>query len=185
MTLREIVRRSAFVFTVAILLFGGAGASGVFAQDLRWSYVEGGWLLEDSDDVDSENCWFGGGTIGLKRFHFFGEYRDTGGFESWETGGGWHGLFGDQFDLVAEAAYVDLEFDEGYRASGGFRWMMFDDIEVNAFYNHVDVGEFENDSVSVGGNWEFLKRLAVGGEWEWGDEADSGRAYLRFYFQKD
>jgi len=154
-------------------------------KELRYGYVEGGWLREDSDLSGQEDGWFAGGSFSTRRFHFFGEYRDPGPFEYWETGAGWHGLFGDSFDLVFEGAYVDTDADNGYRASGGFRWMLLDDLEVNAYYNHVDAGDFENDGVSVGGLWEFFGRMAVGGEWDFGDEADTGRVFFRFYFKKD
>src|SRR5688572_24169016 len=177
--------RGPAIFCALLFLLMGASTSIAGTKELRYGFVEGGWLIsEDTDEIDAENGWFAGGSFELRRIHIFGEYRDPGAFETWEAGAGWHGLFGDALDLVIEGAYVDADFDEGFRASGGLRWLILDDLELNAFYNHVDVGDFENDGVSVGGLWEFLGRFAVGGEWEFADETDTGRLFFRFYFKK-
>ena len=181
---RSAVVRGPVFLSVLFFLTMAAGLSTVSAQELRYSYVEGGWLRADADFLDDEeDGWFGGGQMSFKRLHFFAEYADPGPFEIFQAGGGWHGLFGDNFDLVAEGAYYDVDFDDGYRLSGGIRWLI-KSIELNSFYNHINAGDFENDGVSVGVNWEFLDRFAVGGEWEWGDESDSGRLFFRFYFQE-
>ena len=170
--------------SVQLLLILGTAASNVTAEDPGYTYLEGGWVRDDPDEGDSENGWFGGGSFGVEWFHFFGEYRDPGAFETFEAGGGWHGLLGEKADLVAEAAYVDADFDEGYRASGGVRWLITDDFEVNAWLNHTDVGDFENDTLALGAHWEFWRSMAVGGEYEFGDEADSARIFIRFYFRR-
>ncbi|MGH9870257.1 MAG: hypothetical protein ACREAA_19125 [Candidatus Polarisedimenticolia bacterium] len=185
MSRQTVVRGPVFLCALLLILMGPA-LSFAGPRDLRYGFVEGGWLREDLEVSDSENGWFGGASFGLRSFHFFGEYRDPGDFESWEAGAGWHGLFGPKFDLVLEAAFVDTDlFDDGYRASGGFRWMLLENLEVNAYYHHLDVGDFENDAVSAGANWNFAGRMALGGEWTFGDEADTGRVFVRFYFQKD
>lgn len=175
------------VFLCAVILLTmAAGWTSVSAQELRYSFVEGGWLREDNDSLeDAEDGWFAGGQMTFKRIHVFAEYGDPGSFEIWQAGAGWHGLFGDKLDLVLEGAWYDVDVDDGYRVSGGIRWLMFKRFELNSYYNHIDAGEFENDGVSVGVNFEFLDRMAVGGEWEWGDESDSGRLFFRFYFQEN
>jgi len=184
MTRRNVARARVLLFAALLLILGSA-ISNVKADDPRWGYLEAGWVRDDPDEGDSENGWFGGGAFSFKRLHFFGEYRVPGAFEVFEVGGGWHGLLGQSADLVAEAAYVDYDFDEGYRVSGGFRWLITDDFELNAYLNHIDVGDFENDTVSVGAHWEFMRRWALGGEYEFGDEADTARVFIRFYFKKD
>ena len=178
-----VIRGSAVLCAILLTLLGAVTTAS--AEELRYGYVEGGWAREDIDELDKEDGYFAGGSFSLRRFFFFGEWRDPGEFEVWEAGAGWAGLFGDKFDLVIKASYIDYDFDEGYHAAGGVRWLLLDDLEVNAFYHHVDAGDFENDSVSVGGLWEFLGRMAVGGEYQFGDEADTARAFLRVYFKKD
>jgi len=183
MTRRITVRRSAILCAIFFLTTLAASTAG--ADDPRYEFLDAGWVFDDPDEGDSENGWFGGGSFGTRRFHFFGEYRDPGRFEIWEVGGGWHGLLGRSADLIAEAAYVDADFDEGYRASGGIRWMIADDFEINGYYNHIDIGDFENDGFSLGAHREFGRHFAVGGQYEFGDEADTARIFGRLYFRKD
>ncbi len=154
------------------------------AQELRYTYAEGGWIRDNPEGADTENGWFLGGQFGTRRFHFFAEYADPGPLDYKQAGGGWHGLFGDRIDLIAEAAYVDLDFDEGYRVTGGVRWYLLDKLEVDGFVTRTDLGSFENSSFGIGGVWDLKERLSVGAKFDLGDESDTLRAFVRFYLGK-
>jgi len=155
------------------------------AEEPRYTFVEAGWVREDPDGGSTDNGWFAGGSFSTRRFHFFAEYADQGPFEVWQTGGGWHGLLGQRADIVAEAAYVDADSDEGYRATAGVRWYVAERLEIGGFANRTDVGSFENNSFSIQGIWDFTGRFSVGANLAFGDESDTLRAFARFYLGKN
>ena len=101
---------------VGIVLGGIADAP---AASPNYTYAEGGWLRVNPDNVSSDNGWFLGGSYGSKRFQAFIEYGDPGDPELFAIGAGWHGLLGDKADLVLQAAFVDVDFDDSIRFDAG------------------------------------------------------------------
>jgi hypothetical protein len=170
---------------VVLFLLATGLAGTARAQEPRYTFVEAGWIHENPEDSGADNGWFGGGSVGTRRFHVFAEYQDPGPFEVWEAGGGWHGLLGRRADIVAEAAYLDAESDEGYRATAGVRWYVADRLEIGGYLNRLDVGSFENNALSVEGVWDFTKRFSVGASLLFGDESDTFRGFARFYLGKN
>src|SRR5262245_36255056 len=81
----SILRRSRLPLVVALLLLGGACLSTVHAQEVRWSYLEGGLRLEAKEHTDHDSGWFAGGSLGFGRFHFFADYFDVGHTETSEV----------------------------------------------------------------------------------------------------
>ena len=150
------------------------------AQAPHYTFIEAGWVQADPDSGSSEDGWFAGGQLGLNRFQFFAEYDDVGDFEAWEAGGGWHGLFGERLDLVAQASFVDYESEDGYKLTGGIRWMVLEKLEINGFVNYVDVDSSDDTSIEFNGIWNLGKRFAVGAGYEAGDELNWIRAFVRF-----
>lgn len=92
---------------------------------------------------------------------------------------------GRRADIVAEAAYLDGDSDEGYRATAGIRWYVAERLEIGGFVNRTDLGSFENSSLAVRGIWDFTGRFAVGATLAFGDESDTLRAFARFYLGKN
>jgi hypothetical protein len=154
------------------------------AQQPRYTFAEGGVVHDNPEDADSDNGWFLGGSFGTRRFHFFAEYADPGTFEVTQAGGGWHGLLGERADIVAEAAYVDTDFDNGYRVTGGVRWYVMDKLELGGYVTRVDIGDFDNNLIQVAGIWDLTDRFSVGARLDFGDEGDAIRGFARFYFGK-
>ena len=152
------------------------------AQAPSYTFVEAGWLQADPDGGSSEDGWFAGGSFGLNRLHFFAEYGDLSDAEVWEAGGGWHGLFGERLDLVAQASFVDLDSDDGYKLTGGVRWMLLEKLEVNGFMNYLDTGSDNDTSIEVNGIWNLGQRFGVGAGYEAGDQLNWLRAFARFNF---
>jgi hypothetical protein len=156
-----------------------------FASEPRYTYAEGGWIRNNPDDADTDNGWFLGGQFGLFRsVHLLAEYADLGDVETWQLGGGWHGLLGDRADIVAEAAYLDADSDNGYRLTGGVRWYVLEQLEVDGNLTRTDVGDFENNTFGVGAVWDLKTRLSVGARLDFGDEGDAMRVFVRFYFPR-
>jgi hypothetical protein len=157
-----------------------------FSSEPRWTYAEAGWVRSDPDDgSDTEDGWFLGGSFAIFRsIHLLAEYADLGDAETWQLGGGWHGLLGDRADLFAEAAYVDADFDEGYRLTGGVRWYVLERLELDGNLTHTDVGDFENDTFGIGAIWDLKSRLSVGARFDLGDDGDTIRVFARFYFPR-
>jgi len=169
--------RKAILLTAMILL----APLPALAQSPHYTFVEAGWLQVDPDgSSSSEDGWFAGGSVGFANFQFFAEYGDLSDAEVWQAGGGWHGLLGDRADVVAEAAFVDLDSEDGVKVTGGVRWMLLERLEVNGFVNYLDVGDSDDTSIEINGIWNFAKRLAVGAGYEAGDELNWIRAFVRF-----
>ena len=175
--------RSAILFGIAAAVTIG-GFRDVQAATPSYKFAEVGWLWIDPDGAGSESGVFLGGSWGTRRLQFFAEYGDPGDPEIWNIGAGWHGLLGDKADVVAEIAYVDAEVDDGFRIAGGVRWMVLERLEINGFLTYSDLDLLDTTGLSVGGIWDFTRRLGVGGTFEFGDNVDTARAFLRFNFGK-
>ena len=164
-------------------------------EEPNYRYVEGGYLNINTDDFDkSGDNAFVGGAWGWKRIHVIGFW--TGGDAApdvtqdyYRVGVGWHGLLGDKADVVAEAYYVKQTIDppgpsiddEGYRVTGGVRWVPFKLLELDGFANYNDVTDKSDTS------WEAraiinIWRLGFGADYEKFDNSDQWNAFVRFNF---
>jgi hypothetical protein len=175
------VRAAVLVVALALLVTLAPAAE---AASPNYKYAEGGWLYVDPDGASSDSGWFLGGQFGTKRWQVFGEYGDPGDFESWYVGAGWHGLLGKKADLVANLAYVDADIDDGFRIQAGVRWMLLERLELRGFLTHTNLDLTDLNTVELGAIWNFARRLGVGAAYEFGDEGDTARAFVRFNFGK-
>jgi hypothetical protein len=171
------------VLVTLVVLSAGAGA--VLAQSPGWKYVEGGLWNVNPDRGSSEDGWFLGGSWELgkeTRFHVFAEAGDLDSNTQWSVGGGWHGLLGERADIVAEGAFVDADEVDGFRVAGGVRWMLLRRLELNGWVNYVDLDSTDQTSFEVGAIFDLTKRFGVGGSYDWGDDFDTTRVFVRFNF---
>ena len=172
--------RAMLVLTVAL-----AGVGATLAQAPGWKYVEGGFTSINPDGADSVDGWFAGGMWefgSTQKFHAFAEIGEVDDDRNWSAGGGWHGLLGDAADLVAEAAFVDLDEVDGFRVTGGVRWMVLERLELNGFLNYSDLDTFDQTSLEVGGVFDFTRRFGVGASYDHGDDFDTTRGFVRYNF---
>jgi hypothetical protein len=169
----------------ALILLGASLSPALQAAEPRYTYVEGGLLRVNPDGGSARNGAFLGGSFALAGFHFFGELFDVGSWEGIELGGGWHGLLGEAADLVARASYANADVEDGFRLSGGARWMVSPIVELNGFYHWSSFDELSSSSLELGGLWEFVPRLSLGVGYTLGNRNDVLRAYVRFSFKRN
>lgn len=200
------MKKRLLLFVVAAMLLMSSAA---MADAPPYSWVQGGWETEEpnsdfEDLIDSGNGWFVGGQYGLKNFHFFVNYEDISYRESitaWDVGAGWHGLFGNPGDLVAEIGYINWSFDfpdaddeNGLFGRVGIRWRLFPLLELNGFVTQTepsddDFGDFYDD---VFGKTEakigavvYLGPIGLGLDLFATNEATGGRFLIRFAFDRN
>ena len=112
------------------------------------------------------------------------EIGQLGSSNTWEIGGGWHGLLGRRADLVASGSWVDLDVEDGFKVSIGIRWMVLRRLELNGFLNYANLDFSNTASGEVNGIWNFARRWGVGAGFLLGDDRAISRAFVRFNFGK-
>jgi hypothetical protein len=190
--MNPVSKRFALALAVTILFAGVAHAS---SNGPSWRYVEGGYLNVDVDSLsDSGDNYFLGAAFGFGSFHVIGQWStgDAGpdaDLDVFRLGLGWHGLLGDQADVLGEAYYVDQSVDtpggdsddSGYRITGGIRWTPIDLFELDGFVNYNDYAA-ESETSWEGRAILNIWRLGFGVGYEKFDDADQYNAFIRFNF---
>jgi hypothetical protein len=182
-------RLPAMIFVTFSCLALASGA--VLADEVPWTYVEGGYNNVDLDNLGDEgDGWFVGASFGMKHFHFFGRRVDSEtdasvDLTTWYAGGGWHGLFGERTDVFGDLAYVSTEFgsasEDGYFARAGIRWRPIGFIELGASGRWQDL-ESDEDVVWEGNAIFYFWRIGIGVNYEKADEVETYNAFARFVF---
>jgi Ax21 family sulfation-dependent quorum factor len=150
---------------------------------LSYSYVEADYVNVDGD-ADGFGVR-GSFEFGQSGFYGLGGWRsveidDTNiDVDQWELGVGYAHDLSENLDLIAEAAYdqVDVEgYDEdGYRATVGLRGSFSPNFEGLAKVSFVDGDNVDGDFVgTLGAQYKFTPTWGIVGEAEF---ADGGEAY--------
>jgi hypothetical protein len=193
-----------------LLLFAMAGlllmSSAAMADAPPYTWVQGGWLTEDPniDFVDSGDGWFVGAQYGLENFHFFANYEDVSydqSISAWDVGAGWHGLFGNPGDLVAEIGYINwsLDYENTDDESGlfgrvGIRWRILPLLELNGFVTQTEPSDddFSDAYGDIFGKTEgkvgavvYLGPIGLGLDLFATNETTGGRFLVRFAFDRN
>ena len=195
-----------------LCLFAMAGlllmAPAAMADAPPYSWVEGGWLAESPNtdfdiDIDSGDGWFVGGQYGLKNFHFFVNYEDISygtSISAWDVGAGWHGLFGNPGDLVAEIGYINwspdfpgVDDESGLFGRIGIRWRIIPLLELNGFVTQTEPSDsdFSDAYDEIFGKTEgkigavvYLGPIGLGLDVFATTEATGARFLIRFSFDR-
>ena len=144
-----------------------------------------------------------GGQFGLKNFQFFVNYEDIGyerSITSWDAGVGWHGLFGEPGDLVAELGYISWspDFDGADDESGlfgrvGIRWRIIPLLELNGFVTQTEpsdsdfsdlYGDIFGKTQGQIGAVVYLGPIGLGLDLYGTSEDTGARLLIRFAFDK-
>lgn len=184
--------------TLSLAAAGPALAAQPGTGDLRYTYVEGGYLNVDLDDFDEDGDGFflGGSVLVVDQLFLTADYDYAdfdGGIDArtLDLGVGIRLPAAPGADVVFSGGYVDAEVetrfgdfdDDGYFVTGGMRWMVTPQVELNGGLKYVDLDESGDDlAVQFGGLVTVRPNLAVLGEIELADDADSIAIGLRYYF---
>ena len=169
------------LFALALLLVGSGITGRAVAAEPSYRFADLGLYHLNPDSGRSDDGAFLGASFNFKNFHFFGEYADL-DRTLWEAGAGWHGLFGEKADLIFQASYFDIGVDDGLKLKGGVRWMVLEKLEINGYLVYTDLDLSSTNGLDVGAVWLFARWFGVGGNYQWGDDADTARLYIRFNF---
>ena len=196
-----------------LLLFAIAGmllmAPAAMADAPPYSWIQGGWTTDQpnsdfEDLIDNGDGWFLGGQFGLKNFHFFVDYEDISYSDSitaWDVGGGWHGLFGEPGDLVAELGYINWSFgfpdtddESGMFGRVGIRWRLLPLLELNGFVTQTEPSDSDFGDLydEIFGKTEakigavvYLGPIGLGLDVYGTNEATGARLLVRFSFDRN
>jgi hypothetical protein len=159
----------------------------VQADDMSYSYIEGGYTEADLDNVaDGDGFSVRGSVSFSENFFVFGEYATFGfpgsvDLDQISAGLGGHLDISDRVDLVGRVGYTELDLSvpgfgsgsvDGFLVSAGIRGQVSDSFELEAHAVHTDLGSDGGDSTGfvVGGRYFFTESFAAGLEYRTGDE---------------
>jgi hypothetical protein len=172
------------------------------AEDISWSYLEGGYVNTDIDGFDEEVDGFalrGSYELTDEVFVFAG-YTDQGtsvsGFDidvqSYNLGLGYAWPLGKALDLYGKLGYVSSEADvqglgdaddDGYSLAVGLRGRAVEQLELEGAVSYVDLSDSGDDTtLDLGARWYFTPQFAFGVEGSFGDDANSYGLGVRWSF---
>ena len=167
------------------------------AAEPRYTYIEGGWIHADFDNVneDGDGWGIGGSYAFHKNFHFVADYQDIDLGGSNDASALTFGIGGNLplrsgLDAVGRVRWVHEEIDagnsdhddDGYGLEAGLRLIINPQLELDGSVNYVDVGDSDNTSFVIGGLYEIANNFALGGDIEFSDDVTALFLKARFYF---
>ena len=196
------------------LLIAGALAAlplSAFAQNLSYSYLEGGYLKATQEDGNADDFDFDGFTVGAsgkigENFFLFGDYRqlesDTVGGTRVDINTGRVGLgfiipVNANFDITAGggAAFAKFDYkgsgagltpddndDTGYFVQSIARAKVLPALEINGGYRYEKVFDESESTGLIGAVFNFTPAFAAVGNYEFGDDFNSYVLGGRFNF---
>lgn len=184
----------------AALLSAALGAAPAGAADFSYTYAEGGYqnVELDSPSVDGDGL-FAGGSVQLSQSLFIGADVDYTEFNrgvdarNLELGLGIRLPAAPDVDVVLRGGYVDAHVDtrfgdfddDGYFVSGGARWQLNDQVELNGALRYVDLDDSGDDvALALGVVVDVRPRVALLAGGEFSDEADVLNIGFRYYFDR-
>lgn len=166
------------------------------AEDMSYSFIDLGYVETDLDNGPTADGFGVRGSVGFaENFFVFGEYtnQDLQGvdIDQFAVGLGGHLGLTEQLDGVGRIGYVDGEASaggfsvsvDGYLVSAGLRGQVTDDFELEGHVIYRDLGgDGDETAFSIGGRYFLTDQLALGAEYEIGDDAKTLFIGGRFSF---
>ena len=169
----------------ALALFAALPLAASAAEGLSYTYVEGGYVANDSDLVDSDGWGIQGSAAFTDNFHVFGGYgaQETDdvtfgnvrfdGFDvdQWRLGVGYNHTIATNTDLLARAAYENFEVDgisgdfDGYSAEVGVRSALTQNFEGYALAGFQGGGDIDEEFYGrLGAQVKFNQNWGISGD---------------------
>lgn len=183
---------------IAAIAGVGLSAMAVAADQINYTYIQGGYQAIEFDDLDVDGDGFGiGGSFGVTDRVFltadYATYDLDFGIDATEYGLGIGASLplSQQFHLVGELGYVEAEVevdgfdadDSGYALGGGFRWKASPVFELGAMLNYADLDDSGDDtSLSASGLYNFTEAFAVGAGINLADDTTGYSLGVRYDF---
>lgn len=182
-----------------------AGMATVQADDLSYSYAEGGFGIVDVDAFSEDgDGYFVGGSVGFgTNWLGFAEYGvssfDEQGAEAdideIQIGFGGHFPMSDGVDFIGKLAYVDQSIDvsvpgfgsvsdseNGYMLSAGVRGVAMGSLDLTGEIQYVDVGESDDTGLALRGLYQFTDMFSLGARVGMSDDVTEYGVFARFTF---
>lgn len=182
-----------------------AGMATAQADDLSYSYAEGGFGVVDFDALSEDgDGYFLGGSIGFgTNWLGFAEYSvasfDEAGadvdVDEIQLGFGGHWPMSKGVDFVGKLAYVDQSVDvsvpgfgsasadeNGYMLSAGVRGVAFDRLDLMGEIQYVDVGDGSDTGLGLRGLYQFTDMFSLGARVGSSDDVTEYGVFARFSF---
>lgn len=187
--------------TLLAILF--AFSNSTLAGDFSYNAFTLGYGQTDFDDIAADGDSIGAELsfeIGESFYAFVGlgigelddDFGNSADVDQWGAGLGYHTELSKTVDLVASVSYqyVDISAagfgsvdDNGIGLGIGLRAAASENLEVNGGISYVDFGDGGDDtSIGAGFLYSFTDTFAAGLSGNWGDDASSYSAGIRFYF---
>lgn len=180
-----------------------AGMASAQAEDLSYSYAEGGFGRVDIDSIDEGDGYFIGGSLGFGTSWLGFVEFSTADFEvgsvdatvdELQIGFGGHFPMAEGVDFVGRLAYVDqsIEVDtpfgggsadeNGYMMSAGMRGRALERLDLMGAIEYVDVGDEDDTGLALRGLYDFTNMFSLGARVGYSDDATEYGLFARFTF---
>ena len=180
------------IIVAALAAAGAANAQGG-APALDYSYAE--LRFVDVDENGGDGFILGGSYELQNNWFILGSVTDLGfnggvDFFTFELGGGYVWNYRPDWDLFANARYMntDVDFnggsndDSGVGLTGGVRGMIAPQFEVRGSVNHVTIGDGDT-FIQIAGDYYFTDQFAAGLSFDVGGDLDTLTVGARWYFR--
>ena len=165
------------------------------AAEPRYTFGEISYIHADYDNIDESGDGLGfGGSLAIHRnVHLLADYKDISldgdnDASALSIGAGINYPLRSGLDVVGRLSYISAEIDrwgddseDGYGLEAGLRMMINPQLELNGAIRYVDVFD-DNTSLVLGGLYDVIPNLALGGELEFSDDYSALFLKARYYF---
>ncbi|MEX1994697.1 MAG: outer membrane beta-barrel protein [Steroidobacteraceae bacterium] len=166
------------------------------AEDMSYSYIDLGYAETDVDGGPTGDGFGVRGSVGFaENFFVFADYlsQDFGfvDVDVYSVGLGAHLGIAENVDLVGRVGYLEADASasglsgnvDGYLVAAGLRTRLADSFELEGNVIYRDLGSGADDTaIAIGGRYFFTDGVAVGAEYEHGDDGSTIFAGVRFSF---
>ena len=182
---------------VALALIAGTSFSALQASDVKYSYIEGRFILDaevDGSSSDGDGFNFGGSYRFKEDIYGCGsvdlvDFDNDVDVQLIEIGAGYIHPINTQWDsnFTFSLLHSDVDFpggsedDTGFAISGGARGMVTPEIEARAKLTYADI-EDSDTFITLGGDYFFKSNLAVGVEADLAGDFETLSIGVRYFF---